>query len=52
MGFGGVYCLLSCERARREVGYSPRYTLKTWVQDYIARARLALTAADKPSLAE
>lgn len=39
MGFGGIYCQLDNERARREVGYEPRYDLRGWVRHFIAHAR-------------
>lgn len=39
MGYGGIYCRLDGSRARNEVGYAPRFDLRGWVKDYVARAR-------------
>jgi len=44
MGYGGIYCRLDGSRARREAGYKPRFDLRGWVKDYIARTRRAMAA--------
>jgi UDP-glucose 4-epimerase len=39
MGYGGIYCRLDGARARSEVGYAPRFDLRGWLADYVARTR-------------
>lgn len=39
MGYGGIYGRLDGGRARREAGYQPRFDLRGWIRDYIARVR-------------
>lgn len=39
MGYGGIYGRLDGSRARRETGYEPRFDLRGWIRDYIARVR-------------
>ena len=45
MGYGGIYCRLDGSRARKETGYAPRFDLRGWVKDYIARARREMAGA-------